>query len=325
MESKEAREWHKYKNQYTVDRITDIVNRKILHREIKKEITRSGKKFLDQAQMTSLIDTAVNSKQNIMISRYGSTEATLMFYALGKECGAINHVKDKYFQALIDLSGFFPNDIAMLDKWLECMKKASDQIDLLGFWNTGYQEYLVDKSCSDTVKITDLSNFQPYHAKDDRVWTASLEGKKVLVIHPFAETIKEQYEKREKIWENPYILPQFTLKTVKAVQTIAGQKDARFSNWFEALDYMTQETLKEDFDIAIIACGAYGMPLAANLKKAGKLAFHWGGISQIWFGIKGARWDNNPNINQYYNEEWVRPSNKEKPKENKKVEGGCYW
>ena len=62
-------------------------------------------------------------------------------------------------------------------------------------------------------------------------------------------------------------MPEFELKTLKAVQTIAGEKDERFSTWFEALEYMFEETMKIDFDIAIIGCGAYGMPLAAKLKK----------------------------------------------------------
>ena len=83
--------------------------------------------------------------------------------------------------------------------------------------------------------------------------------------------------------------------------------------------------MKTDFDVAIIACGAYGMPLAAKFKSAGKQAIHWGGMSQIWFGIKGARWDNNPRVNQFYNEYWVRPSENETSRSNKRVEGGCYW
>ena len=67
------------------------------------------------------------------------------------------------------------------------------------------------------------------------------------------ETIRQQYEKnRERIFPGTDILPAFELKTLKAVQTIAGEKDARFATWFEALDYMYQEAMKFDFDIAII-------------------------------------------------------------------------
>ena len=73
-----------------------------------------------------------------------------------------------------------------------------------------------------------------------------------------------------------------------------GQTDERFKDRFEALDYMYKEALKIDFDIAVIGCGAYGICLASMLKNAGKQAFHLGGITQLWFGIKGKRWDNIP-------------------------------
>ena len=49
--------------------------------------------------------------------------------------------------------------------------------------------------------------------------------------------------------------------------------------------------MEEIFDVAIIGCGAYGMPLAAMLKQAGKQAIHLGGATQLLFGIKGKRWE----------------------------------
>ena len=49
--------------------------------------------------------------------------------------------------------------------------------------------------------------------------------------------------------------------------------------------------MKIDFDVAIIGCGAYGFPLAAKLKQAGKQAIHLAGATQLLFGIKGKRWE----------------------------------
>ena len=146
------------------------------------------------------------------------------------------------------------------------------------------------------------------------------------MIHPFAETIKKQYEKREALFENPEILPELkVLNTVKAVQTIAGCQDDRFATWFEALEWMYEEAMKTDFDVAIIGCGAYGFPLAARIKAAGRQAIHMGGATQLLFGIKGHRWDEYPLISRLYKESWVRPDEKEKPMQAEKVEEGCYW
>ena len=121
-------------------------------------------------------------------------------------------------------------------------------------------------------------------------------------------------------------LPQMELMTMKAVQTIAGQKDNRFRNWFEALEYMHQETQKYDYDIAILGCGAYGFPLAARIKRDGKKAIHMGGATQILFGIKGKRWEHHEVISNLFNEYWIKPSEQETPKRRDRIEdNGCYW
>ena len=84
---------------------------------------------------------------------------------------------------------------------------------------------------------------------------------------------------------------------------------------------MENEISRKDFDVALIGCGAYGFPLAAYVKRLGKQAIHVGGPLQLYFGIKGKRWDNSG----LYNEYWISPSDNERPKNLNKVEGGCYW
>ena len=76
-----------------------------------------------------------------------------------------------------------------------------------------------------------------------------------------------------------------------------------------------------DFDIALIGAGAYGFPLGAYAKQLGKQALHIGGALQLYFGIRGAYYDQFG----YHNEFWTRPLEEEKPKGFKKVEAGRYW
>jgi hypothetical protein len=169
-----------------------------------------------------------------------------------------------------------------------------------------------------------LSNLEPY--LQEFPWSIALKDKKVLVIHPFNETIESQYHlNRENLFKNPNVLPAFkSLQTIKAVQTIAGQK-SEFKDWFAALDYMKGEIDKRDFDIAIIGCGAYGFSLAAHVKRIGKKAIHLGGPTQMLFGIKGKRWIENPNFSHIINEYFVFPNDADKVQHAQKVEGACYW
>lgn len=94
--------------------------------------------------------------------------------------------------------------------------------------------------------------------------------------------------------------------------------------WFDALEYMHNEMKKIDFDIVLLGCGAYGLPLASYAKNLGKQALHVGGALQLLFAIKGRRWE--VEFQRRFKEDfWVNPSVEERPKEYTLVEDGCYW
>lgn len=188
-------------------------------------------------------------------------------------------------------------------------------IDILGSWLP--DEQLFRDVISQAVKVK-LEDLEPYY--HEQPWSVALRGKVVLVIHPFADTIQQQYQKRELLFQNPDVLPEFELKTLKAVQSIAGNDCG-----FAALDWMCDKVSKIEFDIAIIGAGAYGLPLAAYVKRLGKKVIHLRGATQILFGIKGKRWDERPFFQQLYNEHWVRPAPQEVPPNCQVVEQGCYW
>lgn len=218
-------------------------------------------------------------------------------------------------------AGFFPVTPDNLQKFSEHYIDKMRHVDIMAVWFNYYEDIICNKYCKDAILIR-LASIEPYYFEDP--WSKYLKRKKVLVIHPFEKSIQRQYEKREWLFENKDILPDFELKTIKAVQTNA-YNNTGFSTWFEALESMKQQMQQTDFDVALIGAGAYGLPLAVYAKELGKQAIHFGGSLQILFGIKGSRWDSMPDINKYYNEHWIRPLREETPTSFKAVEDGCYW
>ena len=229
-------------------------------------------------------------------------------------------------ECLVNNAGLFNTSKEVIKDFAELYLDSAERLDLIGrHWNE-MEDYIVEAYAVNAA-LTKLFWLEPWSAPQNP-WSAALAGKKVLVIHPFIETIQSQYKRRKEIFPGTNILPEFELKTLKAVQTIAGEKDSRFETWFDALEWMYQEALIIDFDVAIIGCGAYGFPLAAKLKQAGKQAIHLAGATQLLFGIKGKRWEENEMfsyVQKYFNNAWVYPADTDKPKQASKVEGGCYW
>lgn len=288
-----------------------------------KELTNYyGRTIYGISETNQKIRDLILAQQPFMVGRLGNTELYTMV-AYQKECKNI-FFKKRINKRLVKHAGFFPDETAEVKKFVKLMEKACEEVDLLGTWTHYMEDYIVNKYCKKDCWYGRLAGLEPWYSEDEP-WSELLKGKRVVFVHPFEDTIKKQWEVRDKLFLSNKMLPEFDLRIVKAVQTIAGNPDKRFSSWFGALDYMYHEVMKEDFDIAIIGCGAYGFPLAAQIKKAGKSAIHLGGATQLFMGIKGNRWDNKPKISRYYNEYWTKPLPEDTPENSNQVEKGCYW
>ena len=227
------------------------------------------------------------------------------------------------------LSGFFPyDDEDALKRFYLLMLDCMHEVDILGSWCSN--EVIFDKDWSQAIKV---SREEMTPLLTDKPWTKALEGKRVLIVHPFAETIKQQISiGGHKLFPQcPSILPNTHYEVIPAVQTLGSSSD-QFKDWFEALHYMEDIIDSSDYDICLLGCGAYGFPLAAHCKKSGKQAIHLGGSLQLMYGIIGKRWETDPGyindfpyLGTYKNEYWVRPAIKETPKISNEVENGCYW
>lgn len=269
---------------------------------------------------TARIKALLESDRPCMISRFGSTELQTLSYIRFFPASLV--LKKRTFFNIQYASGFFPVSHENLRRFYKLYKEDVSNIDLLVSWRV---EELLFKdwiSHMPQIKKTTLDNFY----EQEHPWTYSLKGKRILVVHPFAETIESQYNKnRTRLFTNPEVLPEFaSLKVLKAVQSIAGNP-VGFDSWFEALEWMKKEIDKIDFDIALLGCGAYAMPLAAHIKRMGRKAVHMGGILQFLFGIKSVRYEEIPSTARYINDFFVYPSDADKPRNASLVEGGCYW
>jgi len=272
-----------------------------------------------------------------MVSRFGTPESKCLLnyleiqdsrkkgpfsYFHFKFTGAVSAWRSDVKTDLQDLVGFFPTTDEMLERFASYYIEQVKKIDAIGVWGFVPGETFLMKTYCPNAVAYEPEALEPYFFNNP--WSKALEGKKVLVIHPFTNSINKQFANREKLFNDKSVLPGFELKTITAVQSIAGNK-TEFSNWFEALASMQEQIDATDFDVAIIGAGSYGLPLSAYIKEKKKIAIHIGGAVQILFGIRGKRWDEHPIISQLYNENWIRPDLSELVPESQKVEGGCYW
>jgi hypothetical protein len=292
------------------------------HRRITKD-NYGNRKIVCGEKAQSLILESLRSAKPCMIGRFGTVEFRVAYHYLRN--GGFKKDRDtarRINRAGVN-AGFFPATPEYLARFSTELFGIINNADVMGVWkgNLAGEEYVLDICCS-KARLIGVNDLNPIYSQEP--WTQYLKGKKVLIIHPFEKSIIKQYPKREKLFENKKILPEFQLMTLTPVQSIAGNyKHLPFSNWFEALEHTKREISKLDFDISLIAAGAYGMFLTEYCKSIGKQSIYMGSFLQLLFGIYGQRWVDEGAT--FINEHWVRPMVAETPENAHKVEKGCYW
>ena len=139
------------------------------------------------------ISRLLESENPSMISRIGSVEFQALFLI-------------RYFPLSFPLlsrskrnmrmnAGFFPVSMRTLKQFYLLYKEDCKDIDLFVRWRI---EELFFSNWFNHKKYVHKSTLDSFFSQQ-HPWTYSLKGKKILVVHPFSETIESQYKNKKKI------------------------------------------------------------------------------------------------------------------------------
>lgn len=149
----------------------------------------NGKNILGVDEANRIIADAVESGRPFMAGRYGSTELRILWRVSDDGKGFIVPSEEP-FRNLCTLSGFFPEDIKLMAEFADLMRQSTAQVDLIGIMFEIMDEWML-RTYGNDPDYCHFTSLEPFRASEP--WTAKLEGKKVVVIHPFKNTIESQY------------------------------------------------------------------------------------------------------------------------------------
>lgn len=216
-------------------------------------------------------------------------------------------------------AGLQPADqTALLDFYQE-YSEALEVADMLAIWHNRGDNIILSRAPTH-VQVAPLAALCP--VSDGNPWTKALAGRNVLVVHPFVDSFKSQADRLDQVWPVNTV-PRANYSFLSPPQT--SGTSAPSAPWKASLRKVQDQVSSHSADIALVAAGAYGLPIAASAKRSGKVAIVVGGGLQIFFGVKGARWDKREDFRELYNEFWVRPLENERPPGADQIEGACYW
>jgi hypothetical protein len=181
--------------------------------------------------------------------------------------------------------------------------------------------------------LTDFHNLHPDQSIPDdptNCYLPLLRGKKILIVNPFgnllaARATREIFEGVWRVGGKKFFDPA----SVEGLEFPYGFARETWTRYATALDLMHEiesRIEQHDFDVALIGAGGMGIPLAAHVKRLGKIGIVLGGHLQVVFGVKGTRWKKTPRWRDvYFNEWWIDMPEEYRPKEGDATGDYSYW
>jgi hypothetical protein len=260
------------------------------------------------------------------VGRIAGVELKIAYYVQ-------NNMVKEYQNELESLernAGIYTKDEESLRAYTSQLIQSYDHCTVIAEWEKrggvysfhGLGQELITRRTPHIPKIDALA-LEPYYYDDS--WMSALRGKRILIIHPFVQTIQKQIKHISELFPKREWFQDCTFVCLSPPVTLAGNH--RGKDWREHYGSFL-ETLNqtEEFDVALVAAGGYGMLISDYIYTTlQKSVLYIGGALQIFFGIIGKRWFENKKILEMVNDDWVRPSSSEKPPNCIQVEKGCYW
>jgi len=285
-------------------------------------------KLLSEDQLHEQVANAIRSGGPFLLGRPGSFESKLVNEYLD---GRQHLIQPRDYEAKtwqrIESSGGFPlRDADEIDRFASDYLYAVMQSDIVAVWSRGIigSAELVRQRAS----FVELGNIDPLAAVSRGIspWTQALQGRHVLIVHPFRDSILSQHARRAQVPVIQRLVPECTIDVVVPPQTYAGFQQDQSLGWSEHLQRTREQVAERDFDVAIIGAGPYGLPISAFVKQLGRPAIHLGGATQLLFAIRGGRWEQRALYASMMDDTWVRPLPHETPPMAATFEqGNPYW
>lgn len=275
------------------------------------------------------IANVISSSKPFFIGRIAGIELQTAYHVMKGSLQEI--VQDQ--QELENNAGIHIRHRGSLPEYVRKLLESYDHCTLIAEWErngpvyeiTGKGQELVAERTKHIPKINALC-LEPYYVPlSQPSWMDSLKNKRILIIHPFMTSIQNQIRKMHDIFPGRSWFERCTFDFLSPPMTIAGNHNGR--DWQDELEeFYTRLNALDEFDIALVAAGGYGMLISDYIYTSMKRSVMYiGGALQLFFGIIGKRWFTNKEVMKLVNDDWIRPAAFERPPNHTNVEKGCYW
>jgi hypothetical protein len=230
-------------------------------------------------------------------------------------------------------SGVFPSDPKFVLAFTQFYAQHLQNLDTVGLGGSPMEAAILSHHSvyANFLRYQDLEPDRSVPVDETRCYLKHFKGKRLLLLAPFGRLLAERATREtfEGVWRK-IGKPWFHPASVCAIEFPYGYDPRtweRFPTVIDLFASIMQQVEEVKFDIALIAAGGLGIPLASQIKRRGGRAISLGGHLQVLFGVMGRRWRDRVKWKRdYFNDSWIpMPAHYRPPDAAMLSDAGAYW
>lgn len=230
-------------------------------------------------------------------------------------------------------AGIYPPTPAFAREFVARFASDLRTLDVLGTFGTPIEPELIriHQVQATLVPYKAMEPNRSVPADDATCYLPLMRGRRILIVAPFADLLRDRANEDtfERVWSR-IGKRWFHPAHVESVEFPYGFDPATRDRFPTALDlcgWICARVDAADFDVALIAAGGLAIPLAAHIKRSGRIGISLGGHLQVLFGVSGRRWRSRESwVQNYFNEAWIDMPERYRPAHWRQLtDGGAYW
>lgn len=229
--------------------------------------------------------------------------------------------------------GVYPCSPQFMHEFVARYARDLRELDAIGVFGTRIEHALAEfhrlPGALIPYKLMEPDRSSP--SDDAACFLPLFRDRRLLIVAPFADLLRDRANERtfESVWSQTG-KRWFHPAQVESFEFPYGfdpATQARFPTALDLCDWICARIDALQFDVALIAAGGLANPIAARIKRSGRIGISLGGHLQVLFGVLGQRWRSRESwARRYFNDAWIdMPKRYRPPNWEQLTDGGAYW
>jgi len=292
--------------------------------------------LIQKKEFIARLGWAISSRSGFAAGKIGDSEKQWMLQPIARRRSQTGSALRAYELSLkhhiFEQAALFPPDRDFFARFNAFYIPHVRNLDALGLFGA-LSEPIIIEHYALNVPVMSFRDQEPDRSIPNNPALCYLQffrDQRILIVTSQADILVERANKEtfEAVWRKTG-KPWFYPTSVEALSFPYGwspQAQAQYGNSLRLFETLAANMSKREFDVALIAAGGLGIPLASAAKKVGKIGISLGGHLQALFGVIGRRWREQEEwLKNYVTDAWIDMPD---PRSDWSVTGadrGAYW